>query len=90
MYQEVITIKGWVDGSGWSYEQVHNRQTVDEIPESLSVSDVWSADEKAVGEDTQITVSYYAIDDDDEEKPLKEFKFWESDLFEEEDVSCVK
>jgi len=82
MYQEVITIKGWVDGSGWSYEQEYSNQQVTEIPEKLEVSDVWEAEEKQEGKDTQIIVSYYDGDDDDLENPLKVFKFWESELFE--------
>lgn len=84
MYQEVIKLKGWVDGSGWSYEQVYNIQLVEEIPESLEVSDVWEAEQKQDGGDTQIIVSYCAEDDEDRENVLKEFKFWESELFKEE------
>lgn len=85
MYQEIITIKGWEDGSGWSYEQVYNTQIVEKIPESLEVSDVWSADEKQDGGDTKISVLYYAVEDENLENLLKEFNFWESDLFEDED-----
>ena len=84
MYEEVITLKHWVDGSGWSHEEVFDINDVDEIPESLEVSDVWEADEIQEGGDTQIIVTYYADDDEDEEHPLKEFTFWESDLFKEE------
>jgi len=79
MYQEVIKLKGWVDGSGWSYEQVYNRQMVEEIPESLEVSDVWEAEQKQDGGDTQIIVSYYAENDEGCENVLKEFKFWETE-----------
>ena len=82
MYQEVITIKGWVDGSGWSYEQEYNRGMVDEIPEELKVGDVWQAEEAQDGKDTQIIVSYYDESDEDCEDPIKTFKFWESELFE--------
>ena len=85
MYQEIITIKGWVNGSGWSYEQVYECNTVEEIPESLDVNDVWEAEEKQNGGDTQIIVTYYNSDDEELEKPLKEFKFWESDLFDDEE-----
>ena len=81
MYQEVITIKGWVDGSGWSYEQEYNRGMVDEIPGELKVSDVWEAEEAQDGKDTQIIVSYYNEDDEDCKEAIKTFKFWESELF---------
>ncbi len=82
-YLEVIVIKGWADGSGWSYEQDYETNMVDEIPESLSVSDVWNADGKQEDSDTRIIVSYYSADDDELESPIKVFRFWESDLFDD-------
>ena len=85
MYQEIITIKGWVNGSGWSYEQTYECNTVEEIPESLGVDDVWEAEEKQEEGDTQIVVTYYNADDEELENPLKEFKFWESDLFDDDE-----
>jgi hypothetical protein len=84
MYQEIITIKGWVNGSGLSYEQIYDNKMVEEIPESLDVNDVWEAEKKQEEGDIQIIVTYYNADDEDLEKPLKEFRFWESDLFEED------
>jgi len=85
MYQEIITIKGWVNGGGWSYVQTYECNMVEKIPESLEVSDVWEAEEKQDEGDTQIIVTYYNTNDENLEKPLKEFKFWESDLFEDEE-----
>ena len=86
MYQEVITLKGWTDGSGWDFEQVYSTQLVENIPESLEVGDVWEAEQKQEGGDTRIVVSYYAEEDEERENPLKEFAFWESELFEDEEV----
>lgn len=88
--REVITIAGWVDGSGWTYNQCTSDSVVeigDSIPEEM-VWDWYEIDADYVqneSEDTQITVKYYAPDADldDDVKPLATYSIWESELIEE-------
>lgn len=82
--REVITIKGWVDGSGWSYSQCIGDDIIeiDDIPDIFDWS-WWETGEKpAVGGNTKIIVEYYAPDADTaEDEPLATYATWESDLF---------
>lgn len=84
-YREIITIKGWQDGSGWSYSQTYSDQII-EVPENILTEDMdwtwWEANEPTEGEDTEITVDYYAADSDhyDGDKPLASWSIWESEL----------
>jgi hypothetical protein len=87
--REVITLKGWKDGSGWSYNQVYSDKVID-ITEGDFKSIDWDWYETSEdnpedsGEDTEIIVEYYAEDADiTEDEPLATHKTWESDLWKE-------
>lgn len=89
---EVITISGWVDGSGWSYEQNYSDNTIIIRMSALSADDIdwswWETDEDAPeNEDTYISVKYYALDADiDEDRPLAEWSAWASAIGENDDT----
>jgi hypothetical protein len=85
--REVITLKGWVDGSGWSYNQVYSDKIIDITEGDLKEID-WdwhdtdSDNPPAEGDDTKIIIDLYAIDADiDEDKPLASFEKWASELY---------
>ena len=63
--REIITIKGWQDGSGWSYDQCTSDDIIDigdNIPESIEW-DWWELPEaRDESEDVKITVEYFAAD----------------------------
>ncbi len=85
--REVITLKGWVDGSGWSYSQCYG----DSIIETTSVDyidwDWWETDADnppSEGVDIEITVDYYAEGADTvEDKPLASHSKWASEIWKE-------
>ena len=86
--KEIITIKGWVDGSGWQFSQCYSDQVID-VPEDLTTPGAemdwswWELNSRVKGEDTEITVAYYRPDYDpmfDEDEPLAEWSIWESEL----------
>lgn len=85
--REVINIKGWVDGSGWSYSQCYS-DSIQEVPDGMLTPDAemdwswWQFNSREKGRDTEIIVSYYATDVDDitDVEPLAEWSIWESEL----------
>jgi hypothetical protein len=85
--REVITLKGWVEGSGWSYSQVYSDEVIDITEGDLKEID-WdwyetdSDNPPTEGEDTKIIVDLYAEDADiDADEPLASFKKWASELY---------
>lgn len=87
--REVITLKGWVDGSGWSYNQVYSDKVIDITEGDLKSID-WDWYETDAenpledGEDTKIIVDLYAADADiDEDKPLASHRKWASEIYNE-------
>ena len=86
--REIITLRGWIDGSGWSYTQCYGDSIIDvggdTTPDSVVGPD-WdwweTGEEPNGGGDTEITLRYYAEDaDPDEDAPLYEESVWENDL----------
>lgn len=84
--REIITVKGWKDGSGWSYESDYSDKIV-EIPSSDLTPDSdmdwswWEPSDKPDGEDVEITVKYYDLDADPcTDDPIAEWSTWESEL----------
>lgn len=59
--REVITLKGWVDGSGWSYEQTYSDKVV-KISDPNSIDWDWWESSNKEGEDTMIVVELYSLD----------------------------
>lgn len=87
--REVITLKGWLEGSGWSYSQVYSDKVIDITEGDLKSID-WDWYETDAenppedGEDTKIIVDLYAVDASiDEDKPLATHAKWASDLYKE-------
>lgn len=82
--REIITLSGWVDGSGWSYTQTYSDQIIDVAkvdPRAEMDWGWWEAGRPIAGQDTQIAVSYYAIDADPTcDNPLASWSIWESEL----------
>jgi hypothetical protein len=85
--REVITLKGWVNGSGWSYSEVYSDQVIDIAESALHEIDWdwWDADNPpSEGEDTLIVVDLYAEDADiSEDKPLASYSKWVSEIWKE-------
>ena len=87
--REVITLKGWVDGSGWSFSQVYSDKLVDITEGDLkSIDWDWydtdSDNPPAEGHDTKIIVDLFAEDADiSEDEPLASFEKWESEIWTE-------
>lgn len=87
--RQIITLKGWINGSGWSYEQKYDDQVIEVDENELEVVE-WDWYETGEdnpedsGCDTEIIVKYYAEDADiTEDEPLTTHKTWESDLWKE-------
>lgn len=92
--REIITIKGWEEGSGFSYEQTYSNQIKEITEEQMKGQIDWhwwieNTEEKSdENVDTKITVEYYAEDYDplfDDEKPLASFSIWESEIWKTEE-----
>ncbi len=88
--REVITLKGWVDGSGWSYTQTYSDNIVDvhDVPMTAEEYD-WSWWETDIDnppseeEDTLIVVGLYAEDADISDGPLARYSKWVSEIWKE-------
>ena len=89
--REVITLKGWVDGSGWSYTQTYSDNIVDvhDVPMTAEEYDwIWyetpEDNPEDRGGDTKIIVEFYAEDADiSKDKPLASYSKWESETWKE-------
>jgi len=87
--REVITLKGWVEGSGWSYGQVYSDEVIDIAEGDLKEIDwdwyeIDSDNPPTEDEDTKIIVDLYAEDADiDEDKPLASHTKWASEIWAE-------
>lgn len=85
--REVITLKGWTDGSGYSFTQTYSDSIID-VTDIESIDWDWyetgEDNPEDSGCDTEIIVKYYAEDADiTEDEPLTTHKTWESDLWKE-------
>lgn len=84
--REIITIKGWVDGSGWSYNQVYfdriiKASSYDLEPNSEMDWEWWELNDEVEGKDMEITVRHFAVDADPYvDSPIAEWSTWESEL----------
>ena len=78
--REVITLAGWQNGSGWTYQDCYEDHIIDidSIPKSADW-DWWDTDGDEPNEDgdVKITIEYFAADYD---KPLATFSVWQNDL----------
>jgi len=85
--REVITLKGWVNGSGWGYSEVYSDRVIDITEDDLkSVDwDWWEIDNPpSEGEDTLITVALYPVDANIyEDAPLASHEIWASEIWAE-------
>ena len=87
--REIITLRGWINGSGWSYSQCYGDQVIDITEEAIkSVNwDWWETDADTPpteGEDTLIVVDLYAEDADiSEDAPLASHERWASEIWAE-------
>ena len=89
--REVITLKGWVNGSGWSYEQCYSDRIIEVTDSELQTMEMdwgwWETDSDnppTEDEDTKIIVDLYAVDADiSEDEPLASFEKWESEIWTE-------
>lgn len=80
--REVITIKAWVDGSGYNYEEIYSNKIIDVAGED-DVKDNfdwnwWEKDSSVNGdEDLRIAVEYYRLSDD---TMIAKFETWQSEI----------
>ena len=89
--REVITLKGWVEGSGWSYEQCYGDKIIEVTDSELQTTEMdwswWETDidnPPSEDEDTKITVDLYAVDANIyEDKPLASHTIWASEIWAE-------
>ena len=88
--REVITLKGWVEGSGWSYESDYEDHIIeipgDDVSKAEYEQDWWEASQPNGEEDTKIVVKWYPEDcgDPDDAEPIATFYKWESEIWNEE------
>lgn len=80
--REVITIKEWVDGSGYNYEETYSDKLVDlDVEEEVQENfdwDWWEKDNPVNGnEDLRIIVEYYRVSDD---TMIAKFEAWQSEI----------
>lgn len=80
--REVITIKEWVDGSGYNYEEIYSDKLVDvDVEEEVQENfdwDWWGKDNPVKGnEDLRIIVEYYRVSDD---TMIAKFEAWQSEI----------
>lgn len=89
---ERITLKGWVTGSGWSYEQGYDsgngerEVTQDEIDSLTCDWSFWDTEgtEDSDDADLQIVVAWYATEEDiASHTPLASWSIWQSELIAE-------
>ena len=87
--RQIITLKHWQNGSGWSYEEDYGNEII-EIQESDLNSidwDWWVTYEEFPPRediDTLIIVDFYAEDADiDEDMPLATHSKWASEIWQE-------
>ncbi len=80
--REVITIKEWVDGSGYNYEEIYSNKLIDvaveeEVQENFDW-DWWEKDNLVKGnEDLRIIVEYYRVSDN---TMIAKFEAWQSEI----------
>ena len=89
--REVISLRGWVDGSGWSYTQTYSDNIVDvpDVPMTAEEYD-WSWYETPEenpednGGDMKIVVEFYAEDaEPGYDEPLASYGKWASEIWKE-------
>jgi len=87
--RQIITLKGWIEGSGWSYSQIYSDEIVNVVESDLDAID-WdwyetdSDNPPVEGEDTKIILDLYAVDADiDEDTPLASHSKWASEIWAE-------
>ena len=87
--REVITLKGWVDGSGWSYNQVYSDKIIEitDVPTAEEYDWSWyetpEDNPEDRGGDTLIVVDLYDVDADISDEPLAHFEKWASEIWKE-------
>ena len=87
--REVITLREWIKGSGWSYSQVYSDQVIDITADDLKSIDWdwWEIDSNnppTEDDDTKIAVDLYAVDANIyEDKPLASHTIWASEIWAE-------
>ena len=85
--REIVTLKGWVDGSGWSYTTCYSDQVID-VPQTslLPGADMdwswWYDDEgeRPEDEDVRIIVEWYDPFGDEDSAPLASWETWASEI----------
>lgn len=85
--REIITIKGWTEGSGWDYATTYSDQIL-EVPQSFLATDAdidwswWENDDNQTNDtDTRIIVEYYDPNEDpDDAEPMARWETWASEI----------
>ena len=82
--RQIITLRGWQDGSGWNWTQRHADDIImlDAIPEEMDWG-WWEIEEAKIDEsnDTKITLQLFdECADVDKDEPLATYSVWESAL----------
>lgn len=84
---EIITLKGWTDGSGYSYSETYESNELDLTEEELYAEMDWGwwevAEWRPEGEDVEIVVEYFAQDENgdyDYDHPIHTESIWESEI----------
>lgn len=85
--REIITLEGWVDGSGISYSTVYDDKITTISEDALNSPMDWSwwdaGDKMCDGQDTHIIVRLYRTDYNpmfDNDDPIAEWDVWASEL----------
>lgn len=87
--QEIITVKGWKEGSGWTYNQTIRAETIDIPEEDIKGPIDWdwyelNEEDTYENEDTEVKVEFYAEDAEiGQDEPLATHSIWASKLWED-------
>lgn len=74
--REIITLRGWQDGSGWSYKETYSDKIV-EIADPNSIDwSWWESQTMRAGEDIKIIVEFYSL----EGEPIAKHETWVSEI----------
>lgn len=76
----IVEIKKWVDGDGYLYTQTYLDEETDVLDLESCDFGFWEPEKLSEGEDLEVIVSYYELDDEELENPLSTFSKWNSEF----------
>lgn len=89
--REIITLKEWIDGSGYNCTETYSNDIVNTIDIPKTAEDYYwnwfeipEENPEEYGKDTKITIEFYALDaEPGYDEPITSFSKWVSELWKE-------